>query len=81
MHLLYSEEKRADMAVAGQKGVGVKSITQTDKTTHHYFTNLLQCLLEGCGFTGFQVFTGSRCSRFKKPVGSKKKKNRFLQGT
>ena len=38
--------------------------------------------LEGCGFTGFQVFTGLRCSRFEKPVRSKKKpKNRFLQGT
>ena len=40
------------------------------------------CVLEGCGFTGFQVFTGLRCSRFEKPVRSKKKpKNRFLQGT
>ena len=28
--------------------------------------------LEGCGFTGFQVFTGLRCSRFEKPVRSKK---------
>ena len=29
--------------------------------------------LKGCGFTGFQVFTGLRCSRFEKPVRSKKK--------
>ena len=29
--------------------------------------------LEGCGFTGFQVFTGLRCSRFEKPVCSLKK--------
>ena len=38
--------------------------------------------IEGCGFPGFQVFTGLRCSQFEKPVRSKKKpKNRFLQGT
>ena len=30
--------------------------------------------LEGSGFTGFQVFTGLRCSRFEKPVRSKNKK-------
>ena len=29
--------------------------------------------LEGCGFTGFQVFTGLHCSRFEKPVRSKNK--------
>ena len=81
MYLLHSEEKRADMAVAGQKRVGVKSITQTDKTTHHYFTNLLQCLLlEGCGFTGFQVFTGSRYSRFEKLVRSKKNEKPVFTG-
>ena len=28
--------------------------------------------LEGCGFTGFQVFTGLRCSWFEKPVRSEK---------
>ena len=33
----------------------------------------LLSVLEGCGFTGFQVFTGLRCSRFEKPVRSKKK--------
>ena len=36
--------------------------------------------LEGCGFTGFQV-TGLRCSRFEKPVRSKKKrKTGFYRG-
>ena len=43
-----------------------------------------ECGTEGCSFTGFQVFTGLRCSRLKKPVRSKKKKNLknwFLQRT
>ena len=37
--------------------------------------------LEGCGFTCFQVFTGLPCSRFEKPVRSKKtRKTGFYRG-
>ena len=36
--------------------------------------------LEGCGFTGFQVFTGLRCSRFEKPVRSKKTEKPVFTG-
>ena len=36
--------------------------------------------LEGCGFTGFQVFTGLRCSRFEKPVRSKKNRKPVFTG-
>ena len=39
---------------------------------HTFCLKVCHWTLEGCGFTGFQVFTGLRCSRFEKPVRSKK---------
>ena len=36
--------------------------------------------LEGCGFTSVQVFTGLCCSRFEKPVRSKKNEKPVFKG-
>ena len=47
---------------------------------HRGFKVSCTLYLEGCGFTGFQVFTGLRCSRFEKPVRSKKTEKPVFTG-
>ena len=56
-------------------------VERVSQASEHLCPAKQQTRLEGCGFTGFQVFTGLRCSRFEKPVRSKKnRKTGFYRG-